>query len=504
MKGFGCIVMKRMLLITAGVLIIAAAFIIWDAAMLRDAAQAVQDSQNGTEEGTVPGNTAGIMPDGTANNDSNGPPESHEDSDTRTILRSEPIPVKENSPEYEIKLMLCQDDNQKIFLRLEYFLDGIGTVKELDEEQLPEISAFSVNTSSQHDVINTEIFKQVLLNPVYGQLYMLIHGGPADEFINTSFYRVDLADASVYKLFTYTAGYGEMAFSRDFNMLAYSFDDPPHMSFYQEDKVLEIYDCKAGEFVVKGSRDGNSQPIGVNHTKGYLYDYEFVAWESANIVRLKQGTRKMSDLNAEPVKAEVLYDVRKNLLMSLAGGDWTIPQETDSKDSGLPESSGDNGQGGSTSVPGKGEDATDLDVNNPGAGEATSNETDTGKPAMVLKAFYTYLQSEEDYNKAMKLLDDNFKLRMAMLRQFGVEEISKGDIDSQYNQENVSLYSNLLKAAKLDTIAKETEIDDNTVVITYYQNLGVSSDSQMRQLMSAKLVLVNKEYKIILIEDGVQ
>lgn len=502
--------MKRMLLITAGVLIIAAALMIWDAALLRDAAQTVRDSQSGTkEEDTFSGISAGIITDGTTNNDPNGLQASQEDSNTKTILRSEPIPVKGNTPEYEIKLTLCQDDSQKIFLRLEYFHDGIGTVKELDEEQLPEISTFYIiSTSSQHDVLNAEAFKQAILNPVYGQLYLLIQGGMEDEITKASFYRIDLVDTSLHKLSTYPVRYGEMAFNRDFSMLAYSFDDPSHMSVYQEDKLLEVYDCKAGGFVVKGSRDGDSRPIGVNHVEEYLYDYEFVAWESPNVVRLRQGIRKITDPDVEPAVSEVLYDVRKNLLVGSDGGDWKITQDFE-KEAGGAGTEGSGQQESNGDSQGENAGAADADLGadaqvNPADDQTVKDGQKASEPAMVLKAFYTYLQSEEDYDKAMKLLDDKFKLRIAMLRQFGVEELSKNDIDAQYDQNSVSLYSNLLKAAKLDTIAKETRIDDNTVVITYYHNLGISSDSQLRQLMSAKLVQVDTEYKIVLIEDGIQ
>lgn len=503
--------MKRMLLITAGVLIIAVAFLIWDAALLRNVAQTARDLQSGSED-TMSGNT---VTDNTVAGTTGGPAEdvaaegseqSQEDNDTRTVIRSESVSVTGNTPEYDMRITLYEASDLKTYLRMEYFLNGMGIENELGEEQLPEIAGILESTSGQQDDINAKQIQQSLLNPVYGQLYLLIHGGPAGEYPQTSFYRIDLSDKKVHKLFTYPGMYGKMLFNRDFSLLAYSFDDPPVMSVYQEDKLLEVYDCKNGEYIVRGNKVQDGQPIGINHSKGYLYDYEFAAWESLSVVRLKQGIRKMTDLNVEPVVSEILYDVRKNMLKSSDGGVWQIAPDAEKAVDGAGTM-----LNGSGEAAGQDESAgaTDADAGADTDGSATGdqiakNDPTVSDPAMVLKSFYTYLQSEADYEKAMQLLDDKFKLRMAMLKQFGVPEISKSDIDAEYNQDSVLLYKDLLKAAKLDTISKETRIDDNTVIITYYQYLGVSSDSQVQQLMSAKLVKVNKKYKIVLIEDGVQ
>ncbi len=501
--------MKRMLIIISVVLLFAAVLLIWDSVLLRNAAQPVNDSQSGTREDTALGNMAVDTPDSILDNDldSNAMNADQNDemqfpqeaSDSRTILRSEPVPVSGNTPEYEMMLTICEDSDLKVFLRLEYFQNGIGVLKELGEEQLPEITTVLESTSSQHNVINTIKFRQVLLNPVYGQLYMLISGVQTDEFSQTTLYRIDLADMAVDKLFSYPARYGGIIFNRDFSMLAYSFDDPPHMSVYQEDIVLEVYDCKKGEYLVKGNKDVNRQPIGINHSKGYLYDYEFMSWESLNIVRLKQGTREINNLDVKPIVTEVLYDIKKNLLMSSDGSEWKIAKSTAAEttdDSSMGDSESPNSSYGVEKGDSSSEEVAEDSENADGV--------DIRSPANVLKTFYAYLQSKEDYDKAMKLLDENFKLKMAMLRNFGVEEISKSDIDAEYGEDSMSLYSDLLKAAKLDTISKESIMNDGTAIITYYQSLGLTADSSVRQLMSAKLILVNNEYKIILIEDGIQ
>ena len=103
----------------------------------------------------------------------------------------------------------------------------------------------------------------------------------------------------------------------------------------------------------------------------------------------------------------------------------------------------------------------------------------------------------------MDMLDDGFILRLGMLEQFGVTEINKDDISSEYNDDNINLYSELLKAANFDTIAGENTKGSQST-ITYYQILNVGEGSHDRQYLSAQLRLADGKWKITLIEDGVK
>jgi len=490
--------MKRMLLIVSGVLVLAAAFIIWDAMLLNKISQNVPEPES-TEEDMIK------ISDSFSDVSASG--ESQEAAAISMIINYESIDVDGNTPEYEMKLTLCEDSGSNVFLRMEFFRDGISTLYELDDKKIPEFSGLFQNRANHRDDTGSYQIKQALLNPIHEQLYLLINGKSTDEFSQTSFYRVDLADMSVHKLFSNEARYGEAVFNRDYSLIAYSFINPSTVSANQENKLFEVYDCGKGEYVVRNNRTSDGQPIGVNHAKDYLYEYEFAGWESMNIVRLSQGLRKISGPDMEAVESVVLYDIRENLLMNADGSEWKPGPKTGENDGESPE------HDGSESADAKGQSDTSGGTQESGAGEKDLNPADgassgdpaaKGKPADVLKAFYSYLQSEKDYDKAMRLLDDGFILRMTMLRQFGVEQISKSDIDTGYNQENVSLYSGLLKAAKLDIILNETAVDDNTVMIKYYQKLELSADSQVRQLMKAELVRKSGSYKIILIEDEVQ
>jgi len=515
-------IMKRVLLVTLIFLVLAAGFIVWDIGLVRNSAKKPGDliiglndemTQNTLEAGTQTENSGDVdSAVGLFGNNLEQLGEDEQvnnDAAAKSILTSKSISVVGNTPEYDMKVTLCQAADLKPFIRFEYFINGISVVNELDEKQVPEISGILESTSSQQDDINTQSIQQLLLNPMYGQLYMLISNKPEIEGSQATLYRINLSDMAVDKLFSYAAIYGRMVFNKDYSLLAYSFMDSPNMSAYQEDSLLAVYDCKAGEYIVKANRDANMQLIGTNRSPDLLYDYEFLSWNSLDTLRLKQGTRRMTDLDKKPLETEVLYDIMKNVLLNLDGSllkqvegqdaaDTDDAEGTDSaaieahKDDNIDENSDSSGS----------KDVSDSDSSGKD-GNQPDNKAIDSEPVKVLKSFYSYLQSKDQYRKAMDLLDDDFKLRMAMLRQFGVQEISKGDIDAGYDEENVSLFSDLLKAAKLDTITEETKLQDDTVVITYYHIFGISADSQIRQPMSAKIVKSQKVWEIVLIEDGV-
>jgi hypothetical protein len=118
-------------------------------------------------------------------------------------------------------------------------------------------------------------------------------------------------------------------------------------------------------------------------------------------------------------------------------------------------------------------------------------------PLDTLKAFYDKLPEENLYEKAMELLDDDFKLELAMLNQFGVEQLGKKDID----MEQVQVYSDILRAARLENIVS-TKLDGNSCTIFYYQVFDTGDTIQDRMPMEAQLKKSGDVWKIFFVKDG--
>lgn len=411
------------------------------------------------------------------------------------LVECETVHVDGNTPEYEFRLELCEDVRGRSFIRMQYYLDGFSFVNELDEGQLTELAGIFEKRKQEDGKSMGFRIGQALLNPVMGQLYLLIHGIDLDERVQAYFYKINIRDLSIRKLFSYPAIYGKMSFNADCSLLAYSFKDPAIMSFYQEDYLLDVYDCKNEEYLVRGNRDANGNYIGSNSNPDILYDYEFIEWQSGGVMKLKQGVRLKTSPDEKPQWKDVLYEIQKDLLKKTDG---SILEPSDGIASSIifnPE----NSEPGAKEA--QGENAAEAE--NPENTAEPAADVVNG-PESVIRNFYSYLESEDDYAKAMLLLDDGFRLRMAMLKQFGIDEVLKSDIDAEYEADNASLYSNLLKAAKLDSVTDNKISKDGSATITYYHILALSGDSEVRQHMSAELKKTGEGWKIIMIEDGIQ
>lgn len=487
---------KLAALIIAAVLLLAAILLYFDTTLINKVQQTAQEQQSTHVAAANPYSTS----DQAAESSADSSLENTALSDSQTTLekleaevpiKSETVIVVGNTPEYELELKICENIDKKTFIKLQYYLNGTSMLEELDEAELPELAGLFESREMEKDNMPAFNISQAVLNPVHSQLYLLIQGAPLGAYTQASLYMVELNDMSIKKLFSYPGLYGKLVLNKDSSLLAYSFGDPPHLSNLQEDNLVEIFDCSRGEYVIKNNRDQSGNILGKNSSPDFLYDYEFEAWQSVNVLKLRQAIRPKKDVDSGLVQTEVLYDIQKNLLLNSDGSEWK-PQATEDisaasiiegDDVGNQQTAGDKTGSGSAIS----------------AGAGSQTEAADSEPVKVLKNFYSYLAAEKDYAEAMNLLDKSFQLRLNMLKQFGVDEISKSDIDT----DSASVYSELLKAAKFDTIATEVT-KDGICTVNYHQILELSADSQIKQFMSAKLKKSDKVWKILLIEDGIQ
>ncbi len=525
------------------VLLLAALFVYYDHKLVDNFVQTAEEQQtpeasNTGVDGTAIGGTAVADAAGadaagensTVSQAGDGANTAGQPPAPEPVLNAEKVDVRYNSPEYDLKLDLSESPDKKTFIRMKYYLDGSERINELAEDSLPELAGLFEKRKENAGTEGGYKISQALLNPVFGQLYILINDVPPGEYMQSSFYMIDLKDLSVKKLFYYPGKYGEMEFNKDFSLLAYSFGDPPVLSVHQEDNLVEVFDCKNTEYAVKGNLFLPEQHIiGTNSSKDVLYDFWFEGWNTQKVLKLKMGMRPLNAPDTEPVLKEVLYDISRNLLLDMNGGELKheVPdnsaassistEESDEGSDNEPEKSSMTGNGTNAGQTGSktttdrtdgkttaGSQTGDGTTGNPGkVGSDSAVKPTDSEPLKVLKNFYINLNSADTYTKAMDMLDDGFVLKLGMLEQFGVTAINKKDISSEYNEDNINLYSELLKAANFDTIAKENT-KGSLSTIAYYQVMSLGEASHERQYLSAQLRLADGKWKITLIEDGVK
>ena len=401
--------------------------------------------------------------DGTSDNSADAANDQSIVNEEVKIVESEEVAVINNSLEYSIKALLCKDSKSEKFIRLEYYLDGESVIQELGLQQIPELK--DVNLKGENEALNSKAnrIKAVYLNPKYSKAFLLIEGNSLQNYTDTSLYSFKLDDSTFKKLFADNGDFTDLYFTKDYKYAGFSYYDSLASSIYQESSLLEILNCEDDNFTINGSRDSKGVIIGNNDNPEYIFDYKFLSWNSNSVAKLNES---VTPKNAESLKdgsiksRDVLYDVSRNVLMNLDGS------------------------------------AVSNNESPVGQGEQPQKEIESTS-IKTLRSFYSCLQSENEYSKAMDMLNKDFKIRLKMLEQFGISELEKSDIDV----DSASIYSNILGMTRLESVVMETAAE-NISTIYFYQSFSLSDGEQSSQPLVAHLKKMDKTWEIVLIEDG--
>lgn len=490
-----------------------------EASSVKQSSTGNTDITDAATESDMPGANASAAVDGA------------ESKQEALLFNLEEIPVSNPSPEYELQLQLIEDAGKNVFLRAYYYFDGSRVVRNLGIDVLPELTDIFARRSLSEDRQNAYRVVNATLNTSYGRLYFFINGDGSNGMLFNSFYSVELANGKTTLISEGAGNYGKLLQNKTGKYLAYSYEDPPQSSALQEACLLCILDASDNRYLVKDSRGIDGKKIGANISKDIVYDYRLISFRSGTSVRLLRtgilldstasksaGKSKKSIDNAE---TEVIYDFNKNLFYdkngnvilqdnaasSGAGGTNTSSSNTNTSGGTNNKDSTNNkditnnkdvtnNKDGTNNTVGNGITSAGNSETEPSVASPVSEATDS-EALKTLKQFYKYLSNEADYQKAMDMLDKEFKFKMYILQQFGVTELTKGDI----NTEQASIYSNLLMAAKFDEAGKE-ETKDGITTIYYFQTMEMTKDNLTRMPMVAKLIKSGKTYKLLLLQDG--
>lgn len=411
----------------------------------------VAEGTAATDESTPANETVGVE-------DKAAESQTEETGEQVRILYSEELKVINNSPEYDLRASVYKNSEKEAFLKFEYYYEGAGVEKLLGMEAVPELGSVVIQGDGQ-EVQGDKKVKTVYLNVKFSKAYFIIEAASTSGFPETTLYVLNLKDQNVKKLFSHKGKFTDMFFTKNGKYIGCSYFDSPASSIFQERSLLEIVDCEKDEWIVTGSRDAEGNRIGTGRDPQLVYDYAFLSWHSNNTARLKETAFSKKDSTDKIKGQEVLYDVVKNIFLNPDGSPVT---EGNSKPK--PEET------------------------------AVIAESEAVK---TFKTFYQYLGDGKQYDNAMALLDDEFKLQLEILKQFGVDELGKKDISA----EGVALYAELLKAARLDSIVKE-ETTSAVSTIYYYQILSTGQGAEEKQPMIAQLKKVDNQWRLFSVKDG--
>jgi hypothetical protein len=120
---------KSLIVLIISVLMLAAAIIYFDTKLLDHVKQTSQQEDNGDKaaanDGTQVTETKEPMEEDTEGREEDVESDvpGSEDGEVR-VIASESVPVSYNTPEYDIEVELCENNDMKTYIRLKYYKDG--------------------------------------------------------------------------------------------------------------------------------------------------------------------------------------------------------------------------------------------------------------------------------------------------------------------------------------------------------------------------------------------
>lgn len=409
-----------------------------------------------------------------------------EDNSEDDIIESRSIAVTGNSPLYDLKIFLQKNKQGDSFLRFEYYHNGSSKSEVVDKSQIPELISIAnkkQRTEPKEETVEIHNYgvKAAWLNPVYEKVYLLVEGESLSTVTGAAIYSYNLNSLLVKKVFSRAGYYSDLFFTDNYKYLGFSYKITGVDSTSQEESFLQVVDCESDEMIITESRHLDGSTIGKNRDKDLLYSYTFLGWKSNDTSELKETSVKKTGTNegnARSVERKVRYNINEDLFMDENG---RILEESNSSQN----------------------DFVVQNDDDTGTQESRGTQDEEGKdledhPGKTLEKFYQYLSSDGTglYENAMDLLDDGFVLEMNMFKQFNISEVRKSDI----SLDNVSVYRELLKAAKLDSISGVITEGD-TSSIDYIQSLAINEGQEFKQKLKAFLRRCEDGWKILSIKE---
>lgn len=377
-------------------------------------------------------------------------------------LKSEELPVKNNTPEFDVKAELRWDAKGSAKIYLLYYIDGGSQEREIESTDIPELAAFSGSAGIETAKTSENTVIGIYLNAANSKLYFFIEG--INGVAPLAVYACSLKKNQVKMLFADTDIFMpvEPYFSKDGKYMAFNFRKKGQLdptSIYTSACDNDTRFQMDGKPLFQG---GKTEAAGSVSAK--VNDYNFISWQSASVMKIRhiayQLQSDMTTVSGQNNK-EVIFDIESMAFVNSGTGENNGPDDT--------------------------QNADDKAANSSGAKQESGNAPQAESSAMkTLRQFYTCL-ADSRYTDAMDMLDEDFKLQMKMFRQFGIAEVTKRDLDVREagKEENFS-YVALLKSSKIEkTVAEETR--GNISVISYFQTMSAGEGEPVRIPLSASL-----------------
>ncbi|NSW90172.1 MAG: hypothetical protein HPY74_05745 [Firmicutes bacterium] len=461
------------------------------------------------------------------------------------------INIINNSPEYEVEMYLCYDNDKLPFIEVEYYMQGVSKSMLYSASEIPALKEFLSDDNNKFHI------SEGILNTKYAKLYFFVEKELNPKEILFDFYVLSLKDGNVKKLHGGKGhGFNRITFSPDKAHAAYSY----LVGDEGKDSFIQIFNCVVDNLLVADNKTLDGKAIGKAEDNSRIYSYFILRWRSSEELRLKEysylwNKEKSTRENESEVEVtfnikmgRVIYPEDKNKIenegntentASPENGDEQAKTEQEGK-TGLQEGISSPGAGQDKEQPEQEEtqkrdqsetssnveavsgqlpkDSTPQENSNvPESGnestEGTNRLDETGgklsysEAVSVLKSFYEYVNNAR-YEEAYNLVDE--KIRFNVLKKIleqmfqGVEvntEINKSDIDVKFFAGLIET-TGMFKNVEIEEIIKEEKSDTISKVYYYHTMMMDETSWPVTMPIIATLRKTDNGWKISAFDDG--
>jgi hypothetical protein len=281
------------------------------------------------------------------------------------------ISIVNNSPEYEVEMYLCYDNDKIPFIEIEYYIEGASKSCLYSASEIPALKEFAGGDNKKLRI------NEGVMNTKYAKLYFFVEKELSSHEILFDFYVLNLKDEKIKKLHNGKGyNFNELIFSPDKEYVTFSYlaanmgdaDDTDntdntadigysdnisdkidkvniaYASDAGKDSFIQIFNCITDNILVAHNKTPEGKTIGKAAANNRFYSYSIVRWKSSEELRLKEYSYLWNkekpakedeseiDVIFSVVENHVIYPEEKSRIESEAGLAYILDSDKQDKD----------------------------------------------------------------------------------------------------------------------------------------------------------------------------
>lgn len=231
------------------------------------------------------------------------------------------IDINNNSPEYEVEMYLCYDNDKIPFIETKYYMEGASKSCLYSTSEIPSLKEFTGEDNNKFRISDGT------LNTKHAKLYFFVEKELKPKEILFDFYVLNLKDDKINKLHNGKGcNFNNLIFSPDKEYVAFSYltnniddagkvNDEWNTDNSMKDSFIQIFNCVNDNILISENKTPTGKAIGKVEGNNKFYSYSIVRWKSSEELRLKEYTytwNKEKSAKENESEIDVIFSIGEN------------------------------------------------------------------------------------------------------------------------------------------------------------------------------------------------